>query len=137
MAHNPQLANASAYKAADAVTPDLNGGYLRIYSGSQPANANTPASGTLLVQLGFGSPAYAVSVNGVAAPHTISAAAAIATGTATWFRTVKSDGTTAVFDGTVGNVGSGSDLELSIGDDPGAPVNIVVGLTVAVSSLAH
>lgn len=49
-----------------------------------------------------------------------------ANGTATWFRIVKSDGTTHVMDGTVGT--SGQDLNLS------ASTSISVGQVINVSS---
>jgi hypothetical protein len=52
-------------------------------------------------------------------------ASADATGTATWFRLVKSDGTTHVLDGDVGT--SGSDLNLN-------STSITSGATVSVTS---
>jgi len=51
-----------------------------------------------------------------------------ATGTATWFRLLKSDGTTICFDGSVSTVAAGTgDMRL---DD----TSIVLGGTVAISS---
>lgn len=89
-----------------------NGALLRIYSGSQPADADTAASGTLLAELTCGSPfAAAASSEGVVTANAITQdSSANATGTAGWFRLVKSDGTTCVCDGSVGT--SGADLNL-------------------------
>jgi hypothetical protein len=73
---------------------------IRIYSGSQPADADTAASGTLLATLtgnagGFGT----TSSEGVLTASAVTSANAVATGTAGWFRVLASDGTTVVFDG--------------------------------------
>ena len=102
--------------------------YLRIYSGTRPANVAASITGTLLAELrgnaaGFG----AVSTQVLTAAAITSDSSADATGTATHFRQLKSDGTTAVIDGDTGT--SGSDLNLS-------SVSIVATGTVAVSSYA-
>jgi len=104
VALNPKLSNAGANAAADATCTLLNSGKLRIYSGTQPATADTGLSGnTLLAELSFGATAFGSAVAGVATANAISSDTdADATGTATWFRAVKSDGTTVVFDGSVG-----------------------------------
>src|SRR4051812_32376973 len=113
MAHSPSLANVAANAAADAVTALLATGYLRIYSGTQPTNADTAIGAqVLLAELRFGATAFAASVAGVATANAITSdAAADATGTAAWFRALKSDGTTVVFDGSVGT--SGADLNFA------------------------
>ena len=123
-----QLSDPAANSAANVVTALVDGGYLRIYSGAQPASANDPAIGTLLVELPFSSPAYQSAVGGIAASNTISAAVALATGTAGWYRVVKSDGTTVVFDGSVGT----SDANLLLNS-----VAIQVGITVSISGLNY
>ena len=53
-----------------------------------------------------------------------------ATGTASWFRAFKSDGTSPVFDGTVGVTGGGFDLEMPT-------TSIVQHAEVTVSSLTY
>lgn len=101
---------------------------LRIYDGSQPANANTAVSGqTLLAELTCDGSAFAAAASsGALTANAISNdSAANASGTAAWFRLVASDGTTVVMDGTVGT--SGADLNLN-------SVSITVGQTVSVSS---
>jgi hypothetical protein len=79
-----------------------SGSIIRIYQGTQPANANTAISTqTLLVSLlivgNFGTDA-----NGTITIGAVTSAQAVATGTAQFFRIVKSDGTTVVMDGSVG-----------------------------------
>lgn len=104
MALNPQLSNTAANAAADAVCALANSGYLRVYSGSQPANADTAVSTqTLLAELRFGATAFGAAVAGVATANAITSdTSADATGTAAWFRVLKSDGTSALWDGSVG-----------------------------------
>ena len=130
MANAPSLTNAAASAAADAVTALANSGKLRIYSGTKPTNADTALSGnTLLAELTFGATAFGAASNGVATANSITSdSSADATGTATFFRVFKSDGTTAVWDGTVGT--SGCDLNLN-------STSISSGAAVSVSSLTY
>lgn len=123
---------ALAYEAAtlrdamlDAITTHAgNAALLRIYDGSRPATAGTAT--TLLAELTCGTPFAAAAVNGVLTLGAITQdSSANATGTATWFRIVKADGTTFVMDGSVGT--SGSDLNLTT-------TSIVSGQPVSVSS---
>lgn len=130
MANAPSLTNAAASAAADAVTALANSGKLRIYSGTKPTNADTALSGnTLLAELTFGTTAFGAASNGVATANAITSdSSADATGTASFFRVFKSDGTTAVWDGTVGT--AGCDLNLN-------STSISSGATVSVSSLTY
>lgn len=120
MSTNPFLADNAAKAACDAIATLCNSGTVKVYTGTQPADANTAISGnTLLGTFDFGSTAFAASSasgtaptrSAVATANSISDVTAVATGTATWFRALKSDGTTAVFDGSVGT--SGADLNLT------------------------
>lgn len=88
--------------------------YVRIYSGSPPATADTAASGTLLAEVRGNASAFgSVDSEGVLTASAFTAdASANATGTAGWFRLLASDGTTAVMDGTVTATGGGGDLTL-------------------------
>ena len=124
------LTNAQASRAADAVTARCNSGSLRIYSGTAPANADAALSGnTLLASLPFGATAFGAAVNGVATANAITAdSSADATGTATFFRALESDGTTVVWQGTVGT--SGAELNLST-------LSVLAGGNVSVSSLTY
>lgn len=129
MAHNPHLADAAANASANAVCALLNSGKLRVYDGTQPASANTAiTTQNLLAELTFGVTAFGAAAAGVAAANAVTSATAPATGTAAWFRAVKSDGITVVWDGSVGT--SGADLNLN-------STAISSGATVAVSSLTY
>src|SRR5215472_5850935 len=109
MANNPFISDAAAKAATNAVCALCNGGTIEVRSGTQPANANATATGTLLVTLTFAATAFAAAAAGVAAANAIGAANAVATGTAAWFR-AKTSGGGAVFDGSVGT--SAADLVL-------------------------
>ena len=109
---------ALAYEAAtlrtamvDAITTRAgNAALLRIYDGTRPATGGTAT--TLLAELTCGTPFAAGASSGVLTLGSITQdSSANATGTATWFRIVKADGTTFVLDGNVGT--SGSDLNLT------------------------
>lgn len=130
MALSPKLSTAAVNAAADAVLALLNGGYLRLYDGSQPATSNTAISGqTLLAELRWNATAFQAAVDGVATANAITAdSSAPATGTASWFRALKSDGTTAVFDGSVGVANANVTLN---------SVAISIGAAVSVSSFTY
>lgn len=86
----------------DAITTFAGAGAkLRIYDGTRPATGGTAT--TLLAELTLGSPFAPAASGGVLSPTLPSAVNAGATGTATWFRVVKADGTTHVLDGSVGS----------------------------------
>ena len=125
MALNPKRSNAAVNAAADALTTLLNNGYLRIYDGTQPATADTAVSSqTLLAELRFNATAFGAASAGVATANAFTSdASANNTGTASWFRALKSDGTTAVFDGSVGT--TSADLVVnSTGISTGAEVSV-------------
>ena len=125
MALNPKRSNAAVNAAADALTTLLNNGYLRIYDGTQPATADTAVSSqTLLAELRFNATAFGAASAGVATANAFTSdASANNTGTASWFRALKSDGTTVVFDGSVGT--TSADLVVnSTGISTGAEVSV-------------
>lgn len=141
MANNPQLTNAAASAAADAVVDriDVGGqGYLRIYSSTQPATADgtfnsaAPNDQVLLAELRFSATAFGAASNGVATAAAITAdASANATGTAAWFRVLDGGGvdvTDNVFDGTVGT--SGADINLNT-------TSIVAAAEVSISAFTY
>jgi hypothetical protein len=114
----------------DAITTDAGASALiRIYSGTAPANVGTALSGnTLLAELACSASAFAAAASGgVLTLNTVASAAALATGTAVFFRVYKSDGTTAVIQGTVTATGGGGDMTI-------ANVSIVSGATVSLTS---
>lgn len=82
---------------------------LRIYNGTRPATGGTAT--TLLAELTCNATFAPSASGGTLTLNAITQdSSADNTGTATWFRIVKSDGTTFVMDGNVGT--SGSDLNL-------------------------
>jgi hypothetical protein len=98
------LSDGTANTQATAFAPLCNSGPIKIYSGPQPANANTATGGsnTLLATLTFGATAFGAPTAGVLTANTITSGTAGASGTATFARVFKSDGTTVVMDLPVG-----------------------------------
>ena len=127
-----RLSNAAVNAQADALARRLDTGYLRIYSGTQPASADTAISSqTLLAELRFSATSAPNAVNGVLTCNSLTPDnAADATGTATWFRTLGSDGTSVVLDGSIGATGSSNNLELST-------TSIVQNAQINVTSFTH
>lgn len=104
MALNCKLSDTAANAAADAVAALCNSGYIKLYTTAQPANANTAIGAqTLLATLRLGATAFGSAVAGVATANAITQDSdAAAAGTVTWFRVLKSDNATVVFDGSCG-----------------------------------
>lgn len=130
MTMDTQLSNAAANAEAAALAALLNNGYLRIYSGTKPANANTALSGnTLLAELRFAATAFPAAVAGLLTANAITAdSSADASGTASFFRALESDGTTVVMDGTVGTSGTNMIVPTT---------TITAAQTVSCSSFTH
>jgi len=128
MALQPRRSNAAANAACNAMAALANNGYLRIYDGTQAATADTAlGSQVLLAELRFSATAFGNAVAGVATANAITAdSSANQTGTASWFRVLGSDGTSVVYDGSVGT--ASADLILNT-------VAIVLGASVSVTAL--
>lgn len=124
------LAVARKNAACDGIVARADSGFLRIYAGSVPANADASlGAATLLGTCGFGATAFGAASSGTATANAISNdTAADATGTATFFRVVESDGTTIAWQGTVSASGGGGDLILT-------PAAVVAGVQIAITSL--
>lgn len=89
----------------DSITTAIGtSGLLRIFNGTPPATVGTALSGnTQLAELACSSAFAGSASSGVLTANAISDdSSADATGTASFFRIVKSDGTTYVVQGTVG-----------------------------------
>lgn len=127
MANDIDISAAAANAAMDALGALLDNGYLRIYNGTKPAGPGTAiTTQTLLAELRFAATAFAAASGGVLTAEAITQDdSANASGTATWYRALADDGSTAHIDGTVGT--SGADLNLST-------TTIVAGVPVAVTS---
>ena len=125
MALNLKMADKSVEAEAAALIPLFANGYFRIYDGSQPATANTAVSTqVLLAELRFGSPAFTQTQYWELTATTITAdSSANASGTATWFRCLQSDGTTPLMDGSVGTATSNLILN-SVAISSGAQVSV-------------
>jgi hypothetical protein len=122
-----KLTSSTASAMANAITTAIGtSGKCKIYSGTEPATADTALSGnTLLADFTLSSTAFGSASNGVitlnGTPMTV---AASATGTATFFRITTSGGTTIV-QGTVGT--SGQQLNLNT-------TSITVSVNVTITS---
>ena len=102
-----------------------SGSKINIYSGSQPANANTAISGqTLLVTLTV-SGSFGTDSNGTITLSTVTNGTAVATGTASFFRITQSNNTTVVMDGSVAT----SDADLVLNN-----TSIATGQVVSISA---
>jgi len=130
MANNLKISTTAVNAQADALSDLLDNGYLRIYDGTQPANANTAiTTQVLLAELRFNATASPAASGGVLTMNSITQdSSANNTGTATWFRALKSDGSTAVFDGSVGT----ASCDLNLGS-----TSITSGASVAVTSMTY
>jgi len=123
----PNTVNAAACDAVvDLIDAGAGAGTIQIRSGTQPADADDAATGTLLATLTFSDPAFgAASAAGVATASSITDdSSADADGTATWARILDSDSAT-VFDCDVGT--SGTTIELNT-------AAIVTGATVSITA---
>ena len=128
MSSNIKMSTAARNALLDSITTYAGGSAkLRIYSGTQPTDANTAIGAQVLLSTLICNATFAPAASGgVLTLNAISNDTdAAATGTATWFRLLKSDGTTVVLDGTVGT--SGADLNLNT-------TSIVQHATVSVTS---
>lgn len=109
----------------DAITTFAGGSaLLRIYDGTRPATGG--AATVLLAELTCNATFAPAAASAVLTLNAITSdSAANATGTATWARIVKADGTTIVLDCSVGT--SGADINLNT-------TSIVINAAVSVTS---
>ena len=122
MALADHFSAAARNAGLDAMFDLLNTGFLRIYSGTQPANVAAGITGTLLASLTFGATAFAAASGGSKTANAITQdSSADATNTATHYRCFASDGTTAHADGSVGTSGANLNLN-SVAISSGAAV---------------
>ena len=126
MASNLQYSNGTRNAQQQGlITYAGTGALIKLYTGTQPVNANTALSGnTLLVTLTI-SGSFGTDSNGTLTLGSVTSGTAVATGTATFFRIYQSDGTTVVMDGSVGT--SSADMVLNT-------TSINTGETVAISA---
>jgi hypothetical protein len=121
--------------ACDAIVDSLDAGAtptVKIYTGSQPADADDAATGTLLVTINLdGTAAFGAAAAGVATADNSPAltGTAVAAGTAGWFRAADSGDVNRI-DGDVGE-GSGT-LNLDNTDIGVGQLVTITGWTVTV-----
>ena len=122
---NPKLGVAYRNAALDQILANANSGFLDIYDGAQPTDADTPVGAQVkLAHLPLSATAFQPAANGQATANAITNATALATGIAAWYRITKANGT-AILDGSVGT--SGANLNLN-------SVAIQINATVSISS---
>jgi hypothetical protein len=115
-----KIPNASLRAMLDALVDRMDAGagagYFRIYTGTQPADPDGAATGTLLAQCTASDPAFG-SASDTVGDATVTAnaisddTAANATGTAGYFRAFDSNGNT-IFQGDVTAVAGGGTMEI-------------------------
>jgi hypothetical protein len=130
MANNLKTSIVSRNAELNALAALANSGYIRIYDGSQPSTPETAVSTqTLLAELRFGATAFGGASGGIITANSITDDSDInATGTASWFRVLESDGTTVLWDGSVGT--SSADMIL-------ATVSLVQHAILQITSLTY
>jgi hypothetical protein len=102
---NTMLNDITALAGANAL--------LRIYDGTRPATGGTAT--TLLAELTCNATFAPAASGGVLTLNAITQdSSANASGTATWFRIVASNGTTHVLDGNIGTTGSDMNLTTNL-----------------------
>ncbi len=106
MANNLKTSIVARNAELNALAVLANSGKLRIYTAPQPATPETAVSTQeLLAELIMGAPAFGAASHAVITANAITGDTdANATGTAAWYRLVKSDGTTVLWDGSVGTI---------------------------------
>jgi hypothetical protein len=119
------FATAARTALGDAlITYAGSGAILKIFSGTQPATGGSET--TKLAQLTFTGNIGTCASGVITVTQPPSDTSADATGTASWARITKSDGTTVVMDMTVTATGGGGQLTLD-------STSVTVGGTVAVT----
>lgn len=126
MASNLKYSNGTRdAQQTGLITYAGSGSIIRLYDGTQPTNANTAISTqTLLASLTIAG-SFGTDSNGTITIGSVTTATAVASSTATFFRIVKSDGTTVVMDGSVGT--SGADMNLNT-------TTVVIGQQVSITA---
>ena len=126
------LSYISANAELAALAPLMNSGFIEVYSGPMPANANTALSGsnTLLATLTLSPTAFGAPSMGTITANTIGSAPAINTAIAVFARIYQSDGITVVMDVTVGISGSGAEMIV-------ATTSFIGGATISCSGFTH
>ena len=125
MALNTRLSIAAQNAATDAIAALADNGYIRYYTATQPTNPDTAIGAQAQVaELHFAATAFGASDAGVATAAAITKDSGADGGVAAWFRIYAANGTSALWDGSIGT--SGANINLS---DTTIPVGAEVTLT--------
>jgi len=121
--------------AADAIAALVDGGVLRLYTGTQPAGPDEEPTGTLLAELDLEDPAFAAAVAGAASLDTTPelTTTGLADGDVGWFRVCSAAQAAGeglgVLDGAVTVSGGGGELTLNtLAVESGVPVTVTAGV---------
>jgi len=91
----------------DAKRVLANGGFLRVYSGPVPSNADASIGAAVqLIQYSLAATAFPAASGGSITANTIAAATVTTSGTHTFWRIYASDGTTCLWQGLTATGGS-------------------------------
>lgn len=103
-----KFSNSAVNGEADTLARLLDDGYLRVYDGTQPADADEAiTTQVLLAELRFNATSAPAAVAGLLTFNSVTSdASSNNTGTASWARCLSSDGTSVVMDGSVGTSGT-------------------------------
>jgi hypothetical protein len=88
-----------------------NNAIINLYQGTAPANANTGITTQTLLVTCVLAGAFGTDTNGTLTLGTVNDGVAVVSGTASFFRIFKADGTTVVMDGSVGVTGADLNLD--------------------------
>lgn len=126
-----RLATALRNAVSNAITTLVDAGSgpgkIQIYTGAQPTNPNTAASGTLLATFTLADPSFGAAASGTITLQGVPlSTTGLAAGTAGWFRALDS-ADNAVCDGTVSATGGGGQIELNT-------TTVSVGLNLQITS---
>ena len=121
-----RISNTLQNRVVDLFGSAFDAGKLRIYSGTQPASANSAATGTLLAEINLPIQAFQTSTGGVAPLAGQWWTTALASGTAGWFR-LTDRLAEANIDGSVTITAGSGDLKLN-------SITITIGFVVEVTA---
>jgi len=133
---NPKISTPACNDSVDALLARANGGFIRLYSGTQPSDCDNPPTpgSTLLAEMTMSNPAFNPAQDGAALAKAIMPdAAANADGVASWFRMTEPNGS-PVWDGSVGKQ---EDPQDDLYDLYLNSCNIVKDASVGIASLAY
>jgi len=123
--------NASANAVGALVDAGSGAGYVEIRTGSQPATANTAASGSVLATITYSDPAFGSASSGVITADITPAltVAASGTGSAGGFRVYDSDAN-GIWDGSITVSGGGGDMTVNT-------VSLVIGVNFTITAQTY